>query len=339
MTLNIYITRPSMNNKYRLSLLTSEEPIFKEVIMDYNKIESFISIVETGSITGAAEKLFISQSTLSDRLTALEEELDTRLIHRGPGNKKIELTEKGVDFLDFAARYIDLNKEIEEWKQNRQRTHLKISAPQSVNSHLFHRFYKKYLESDQDHLDISSHWNRTIYNMVYSFETDIGIVSRPYQSKQIITEPLLEEPLMVVYDQRYADYDDLKQLDKKNQIYMGWGPAYEEWYHQHWDPNESPKITLDSPKLLMSYLESADAWAIVPLCLYNEITNENQHIKEVEENLPIKRILYIIYQRGVSKARNKMTENFIRDLYHYILEMETSGLCKVLMDEPNINND
>src|SRR5699024_11477477 len=87
-------------------------------------------------------------------------------------------------------------------KQNRQRLQLKISAPQSVNAYLFRNFYKKYLEKDQHHLEISSHWNRTIYNMVYSSDTDIGIVSRPYQSKQVITEALIEEPLFVIYDKR-----------------------------------------------------------------------------------------------------------------------------------------
>jgi len=308
--------------------------MFKELNMDQNKIESFISIVETGSITGAAEKLYISQSTLSDRLVALEEELETRLIHRGPGNKKLELTEKGVDFLDFAARYLELNKEIDDWKQNRQRLQLKISAPQSVNTYLFRDFYKVYLENEKHHLDISSHWNRTIYNMVYSFDTDIGIVSRPYQSKQIMTESLLEEPLFVIYDSRYANYTHLKQLEKKNQIYIGWGPAYEDWYNQHWDPNKLPKVTLDSPELLMSYLESKNTWAIVPLCMYKTLNCHNKYIKEVEHDLPLKRVLYMIYQKGVSDSRNQMIENYLQDLYHYILKMENNGSCKALMEKP-----
>lgn len=305
--------------------------------MDFNKIESFIRIVETGSITNAAEKLYISQSTLSDRLTALEAELGTRLIQRSPGNKKLELTEKGVDFLDFAARYLELNKEVEDWKQNRQRLQLKISAPQSVNAYLFRNFYKKYLEKDKHHLEISSHWNRTIYNMVYSSDTDIGIVSRPYQSKQVMTEALIEEPLFVIYDKRYANYTNLQQLNKKDQIYIGWGPTYEEWYNNHWDSNELPKVTLDSPELLMNYLEAKNAWAIIPLCMYQAITVFNKHIEEIRKDIPIKRSLYMIYQKGVSDARNQTIEDFIRNLYDHILKMESEGFCKVLMKEPNFD--
>ena len=302
--------------------------------MDKDKIESFISIVETGSITNAAEKLYISQSTLSDRLSSLEKELDTRLIQRGPGNKKLKLTEKGIEFLDFSARYLELNQEIDDWKENRERGQLRISAPQSVNSYLFDDFYKNYLERTQNHLDISSHWNRTVHNMVYSFNTDIGIVSRPYQSNQVITKELIEEPLKVIYDTRYADYSQLKKAEKKNQIYIGWGPTYEEWYNKHWNPNESPRVSLDSPELLMRYLETPEAWAIVPLCVYEQLVSENDYIKEIERELPIKRILYVSYQRGVSNARNKIIEEFISNLYHHIFDMENQGRCKVLMDKP-----
>lgn len=315
-----------------MPVLISVYPMIKEDYMDYNKIESFVSIVETGSITKAAEKLFISQSTLSDRLVALERELDAQLIVRGPGNKQLELTKKGVDFLDFAARYLELSKEIEDWKSDEQRTYLKISAPQSVNSHLFKAFYKSYLQSDHLHFDISSHWNRTIYNRVLSFETDIGIVSRPYQSKRIAIEHLIEEPLLLIFDKRYAKYSKVSQLEKKNLIYIGWGPAYEGWYNSHWDPNEAPKISLDSPELLESYLQSNQAWTIVPLCIYNKIIAENKYIITMDTDVPIKRILYLIYQKGVSDTRNQLIEEFIEDLYQYTLNMETKGLCSVLMD-------
>lgn len=299
--------------------------------MDFNKIEAFINIVENGSITNAAEKLFISQSTLSDRLNSLETDLGTRLIRRGPGIKKLELTEKGVVFLDFAARYLELNNEIEEWKRNEQRLHIKIGAPQSINTHLFKHFYKKYISDGQFHLDISSHWNRTIYNRVSSFELDIGIVSRPYQSKQIVTERLLEEPLKVIYNNQYADYSEITMLEKQNQVYIGWGPAYEEWYNNQWDSKDAPLVTLDSPELLSEYLQTKNAWAIVPLCIFNEIINNNPNIVEIKTEQPIKRILYIIYQKGISENRNIIIEDFIKNLYMYVLEMENLNLCKVLM--------
>ena len=40
--------------------------------MNYQQIETFLTVIAHGSITGAAEKLFVSQSTVSSRLQQLE---------------------------------------------------------------------------------------------------------------------------------------------------------------------------------------------------------------------------------------------------------------------------
>lgn len=301
-------------------------------VMNLNQISAFLTIIETNSFTKAADKLYISQSTLSDRLSALEEELGTRLIQRRSGNKKLELTEKGIGFLDYAARYIELDNEINDWKQAPLLPHLKIGAAQSVNAYLFRGLYRSYLaESYQIH--VSSHWNRTIYSMVNSFDIDIGIVSKPYQSKQVITKKLINESLLIIYDSRFASYHKLDELKRSDQIYIGWGPDYKDWYHRQWDRKIPARITLDSPELLMDYLESEDTWAIVPLCVYQDIIRKNDHIKTVSSESDIHRTLYLIYQMGQGETRNQKIKEFIESLHDYVLDLESKGLCTVLSNE------
>lgn len=297
--------------------------------MNLNQMNAFLAIVETSSFTKAADQLYISQSTLSDRLFALEEELGTRLIQRRSGNKKLSLTEKGIEFLDYAARYIELENEINDWKKAPLLPHLKIGAPQTVNAYLFRGLYRSYL-ADTYQIHVSSHWNRTIYNMVNSFELDIGIVSRPYQSKQVTTTALINEPLLIVYDERFSDYQKLTDLKRPDQIYIGWGPVYKKWYHQHWDRSIPARITLDSPELLMDYLESEAAWAIVPLCIYQDIIQKNPHIQTVPTESDVHRTLYLIYQMGQGQARNQKIEEFIESLHDYVLDLEAQHLCTVL---------
>ncbi|GEO58747.1 LysR family transcriptional regulator [Companilactobacillus bobalius] len=68
--------------------------------MELRVLRYFIEIVNDKSITSAAEKLHISQSTLSRQIKDLEEELGTVLFERGP--REISLTNDGYFFLERA---------------------------------------------------------------------------------------------------------------------------------------------------------------------------------------------------------------------------------------------
>ena len=58
--------------------------------------EFFLKVSEMGSISKAADKLYISQPALSQQLKNLEKELDASLFIRS--NKGIELTGEGKIF-------------------------------------------------------------------------------------------------------------------------------------------------------------------------------------------------------------------------------------------------
>jgi DNA-binding transcriptional LysR family regulator len=62
--------------------------------MELKQLESFTNVVEYRSFTKAAEKLYISQPTISTHIRQLEEELHSRLIIRT--TKSIEITAPGV---------------------------------------------------------------------------------------------------------------------------------------------------------------------------------------------------------------------------------------------------
>lgn len=55
------------------------------------EIEAFLTVHRTGSVTKAAELLYISQSSLSTRLRTLERELGCALFARGKGARAMLL--------------------------------------------------------------------------------------------------------------------------------------------------------------------------------------------------------------------------------------------------------
>lgn len=62
------------------------------------EIEAFLTVQSIGSVTKAAELLYISQSSLSTRLRTLEQELGCSLFVRGKGARAMMLTPEGERF-------------------------------------------------------------------------------------------------------------------------------------------------------------------------------------------------------------------------------------------------
>lgn len=74
--------------------------------MDLRVIEYFLAVAEEGNISHAAEKLHVSQPTVSRQLMDLEYELNKKLFERT--NKKVVLTEEGLQFQETAMDILRL---------------------------------------------------------------------------------------------------------------------------------------------------------------------------------------------------------------------------------------
>jgi DNA-binding transcriptional LysR family regulator len=78
--------------------------------MNLRFVEAFYWVVSLKSVSRAAEKLFITQSAMSSRIAALEEELGVLLLDRR--DKQFRLTVAGMRFHNHAQRLLALQREI-----------------------------------------------------------------------------------------------------------------------------------------------------------------------------------------------------------------------------------
>ena len=82
--------------------------------MTFLEIEAFLNIVQHGSFSAAAEKLYVTQPALGRRIRALEEELGYTLFVRNKGVRHVELTKQGQAFIGLAHRWQALWNETQE---------------------------------------------------------------------------------------------------------------------------------------------------------------------------------------------------------------------------------
>ena len=72
--------------------------------MELEQLRVFAAVADEGSFTGAARRLYISHSTVSRTITALEEELGVRLVERD--NRFIALTKAGETLREEAEQLL-----------------------------------------------------------------------------------------------------------------------------------------------------------------------------------------------------------------------------------------
>ena len=74
--------------------------------MNFQNLKYFLLVAEELNITRAAERLYISQQSLSNHIANMERELDVKLFTRSP---KLSLTYAGELLVDTATQILDLH--------------------------------------------------------------------------------------------------------------------------------------------------------------------------------------------------------------------------------------
>lgn len=104
--------------------------------MELRQLRTFLTVARLNSFNQAASVLNYAQSTVSEQIRVLEQDLDVRLFVRA--GKQIILTEAGERLLKYAQRIIDLEEETKSDIQDQGELHgsLSLRVPETVSIHL-----------------------------------------------------------------------------------------------------------------------------------------------------------------------------------------------------------
>lgn len=167
--------------------------------MDTNVFHYVLEVEESKNITLAAKHLFISQPALTKQLNKLEKELGFQIFDRS--RSPITVTAQGELFLDFARRYVQMEKELLD--SLRQFT----QAPaEPVLVGTTHRggayagmqaapFMLAHPEIQLDYLNRSS---AQCEEELENESIELAIYTEPVRSEKIEYMPLQEDPMVFV---------------------------------------------------------------------------------------------------------------------------------------------
>lgn len=290
--------------------------------MNNEMLETYLNIVKTHSLTKTAEYMFISQSAVSNRLSNLENELNVKLVVRSPGQKGICLTQKGVEFTEFAKRYLELGQQIRDWSSGSTREVLKLGSVISLNDYIFKGFYAQLLRQRRIALSLSTHWTDQIITMLENREIDIGITPRVFYAATLDVSPIFEEPLYLVSNRTvscYPDRVDPTQLKRADEIYFDWGHRFVEWHDQQMAPTEPPLMVTDTTTIIAELLHIPGTFSIIPRSIFKQLNDPELKLSAIDPEPP-HRACFLLKLKEQRSQKQELIRHFEEELRQYIRE-------------------
>lgn len=162
------------------------------------QLQTFVTVAEYRKMNEAAKRLFISQPTVSQMISALEDEYDVILFERK--SNELLITPAGRLLLSSAQEILALSEQLEQNMRNLKskrplRAGASLTVGNTMMSTLVTTLTAQYPDIDTtvfvDNTSILEH--RLIHN-----ELDIALVEGIIMREEIITEPILHDSLKII---------------------------------------------------------------------------------------------------------------------------------------------
>lgn len=165
--------------------------------MDFRQLQSFASVVEFGSFTKAAEKLAISQPTISTHIRALEEELNARLILRT--TKNVEITPKGRELYEYASKILELRERMVQCCNSDVKQIIHLGASTIPATYILPDMLPKYAKMAPDtYFVIHQDNSQGIIDGLLNGLFDVGLTSTLAENEDLAFVPFCQDQMIII---------------------------------------------------------------------------------------------------------------------------------------------
>ncbi|WP_085524138.1 LysR family transcriptional regulator [Tuberibacillus sp. Marseille-P3662] len=229
----------------------------------------------------AAERLFVSQPALSQRLHSIETHWETEIFIRS--KRGLILTPEGEKIADFAKKMLEEEDQLRDnivSTQTEVYGTLKLAVASIIGQYWLPRLLKKYVET-YPHVKISlmTGWSSDILRHMYENDTHIGIIrGKPkWRGK---TFHLFSDALNLVD----TNMRSIKELDDITKPYIqfksdsSYYQEIQEWWHHYYQKPPERTIIVDQIETCKQMAINGIGYAILPSI---SLTDQDQHIFQI----------------------------------------------------------
>ncbi|HEX8463943.1 MAG TPA: LysR substrate-binding domain-containing protein [Abditibacterium sp.] len=162
--------------------------------MELRHLRYFLAVADAAHFTKAAQKLWVSQPTLSQQIKQLEDELGTPLFHRGSGG--VQLTASGEKFRPYAERALrEMEAAVVALGEDEELTgeSLKVGALETTGDYLLPEVVARAVSESKLQIRVETLPALELQWAVARSELDLAVGALPAAS--VVAEPLFDEDL------------------------------------------------------------------------------------------------------------------------------------------------
>ncbi|MDG0988744.1 MAG: LysR family transcriptional regulator [Yoonia sp.] len=169
--------------------------------MDIRQLECFVAVAEELHFRRAGERLGLSQSALSERVSALEHELGARLFFRT--TRQVSLTQAGSEFVQDAKKILaDIERAVSNVRHTAESDlrHIRVSGVDEAISMLLPKALLAFRRTDPKvHVQVLETSSSEQHSQeLIGHRTDVAFVRTPQQDDFITSKLLQRQPVLVV---------------------------------------------------------------------------------------------------------------------------------------------
>lgn len=174
--------------------------------MTIRHLKIFITVAETGSMSAAAQQLYLSQPTVSQAIRELEEHYQIRLFERL--SRKLYITEEGLQLLSLAHQAVGQFETLEAAMHKKKDTpSLRIGSSITVGTCLIPSVVDD-LERSNPGIQIISLVSNTqeIEEKLLKSQLDVAVVEGNIESQDLVCIPVIHDRMVLVCGRSHKFY-------------------------------------------------------------------------------------------------------------------------------------
>lgn len=259
--------------------------------MDMDQIRTFLGVVANNSFVEAANRLHVTQSTVSARIQRLEAYLGVTLFVRDRSGAQLTLS--GQRFFRHAkSLLLTLEQARHDIKlPNRFQASISVGARIALWDELLPRWIGE-LRTLAPDICIRSEigFEDDLIRGLIEGRLDVSMMYTPQQSSGLQIEYLFDETLVLVT----TDLD--KPWPNEDYIYVDWGPAFYELHNIHYPSMERPPQVVNIGWLGVQLIISNGGSCFIPARIANPLIH-NQTIYLVPDSKQFRLPAYMVFQQ------------------------------------------